>query len=497
MNNFGSYTVSSYLPPNAPLLVVTGVNWEYIRINNNSTYELQVNFTGIGSFIMSEFYLEDFPIPYGFTGQVIITPIQNVSSIGHSVSNLVVVTAWSKGELSNPQSQPLAQPAVTTTATGKPIFSATFGIGTSVGSDQFLNVFNPVASGVVMIVHSAEAFSSETGNQGLAYYLIYNSGADLNLATSVPAVSHSGTLVPPISVAHCTGVDQNPGIPAASIIETQQAQSGVTVDLVKFPDEYRLYPGGNLSIGVISSTGGHAVRCTLKWTEDTVTPIIPVPGGVNVASSIKNDGNPVSTQVIEVTPLGQASSSLLVTNDGLWNAKVIQSGIYHELIQSFSSGNPLRLGQAADITEILGILAVDGNIQPNNTFQSQFAGSVSGTVTLYTPVWGNSLKIGVVVFVSYQDATGARNMIFPSAMNALFCYSGSISTTTFTFNNGGVANGCRHMLTLGGAGAAGTDEAITTVKALNFVQVAGTTDRIVMGATPAAAVNSITMFIGQ
>jgi hypothetical protein len=86
-------------------------------------------------------------------------------------------------------------------------------------------------------------------------------------------------------------------------------------------------------------------------------------GGTVQTSSVQTLSNEGGTSGL-VIDIGDATFPQLLTifQDGhaLWS--VDQSGTKHQAIKINASGTPLQLGQAADITEILGILQPDGNI---------------------------------------------------------------------------------------------------------------------------------------
>jgi hypothetical protein len=315
MNNFGQYTVSSLLPPAPPLQITTGVGWEYLRIINNSAYLLNVNLAGMGTIVLPEYFLEDIYLPSSYRGSLVITPQANVTVIGHSTSNMISINTYQHGEISQPQAQPLSQPAVTTTASGKPIFTALLGFASTSQAVQTLNIFNPAASGVVATFHAARISSNTPGiPQGILAYIV---GADLNLSGGVLINPHTASAKAPISVMHATSDDAAVGH-GGTIIDDERVPGSVTqatIDLLTFPDVVVLYPGTNLLLVLSDTTAAHTVNLVLKWTEDVVTPIIPVPGGVNVAGSIKNDGNPVGTQIVEATVSGDGSSAVIITND--------------------------------------------------------------------------------------------------------------------------------------------------------------------------------------
>lgn len=90
-------------------------------------------------------------------------------------------------------------------------------------------------------------------------------------------------------------------------------------------------------------------------------------------STLSNEGNSSQTLIIDI---GQTGHTLLITinSDGSASWSVLQSGTAHTIFNIETSGNPLQIGQAADITEILGKLTVDqlvtcisNLLMPNNT----------------------------------------------------------------------------------------------------------------------------------
>ncbi len=315
MQNYGSFIASNFLPPAASIQITTGGQWQYIEIQNNSPYQLNINFGGMGQFTMPEMFKEDFLLTRDYRNTILITPSVNITSSSHAASNMIVVNAWAQGEKSKPQAQPLQQQAVTATASGKPLFSATFGVGSSVSSVQALNVFNPLGSGINYTFHSARFFTNEadgaaTGN------IIYLAGADLNLGTAVSAVSHDGSTNPRVSTAHVTAEDTGTAH-GGTLIETQQEQVSTTQDLLAFPDSYTLTPGGQFRITCVAGGGsptGHIVRLTLKWEEDVSTSL---PGGLpnSIGTSLINLGNPAPTPIITATPAGDNGTAVLLTNN--------------------------------------------------------------------------------------------------------------------------------------------------------------------------------------
>lgn len=79
---------------------------------------------------------------------------------------------------------------------------------------------------------------------------------------------------------------------------------------------------------------------------------------VSTVTTLINDGNTNGTQIIESSPVGQASTTS-VTNDGLWVLKTLVAGALHQFLKTQNVGNLLQLGQAGDVAEVLGALTVD------------------------------------------------------------------------------------------------------------------------------------------
>lgn len=325
---------------------------------NNTPYQLAINIGG-NIINFTEFWQKDLAIGNIQPSFVTITPSLAITSSSHAqASQLTVqglVTADGGGDLDGP----IPQQAVTTTATGKPVYSATFGWGPSAQVRQYLNLFNPTNSGIIFHIHSARTATADVSHPRAV--MLYSSGADLNLANAVSIQSHAGTGTPPISVGHATAVEQAPGIAGLTEIESLDFDNPPTVpkDFVTFPDVYDLYPGGNLTLLMLSGVTGNNVRMTLKWTEDTIVPAITVLGPNMVANAIKNDGNAIGTSIIEATPSGFGVSTIQIYNDGSGGWFVDQSGTYHQIFSFNTSGNALQLGKFNDIAEVLGQLLVD------------------------------------------------------------------------------------------------------------------------------------------
>ena len=352
MLRLGTFNINNYLPPAQPLVISSGVGFEYIRIINKSPLALNINIQGMGTIDYPEFFLEDIFLPKSYLGSLTIVPHQDITSVGHGVSGTVSINMYNHGEISRPQAQPLAQPAVTTTATGKPVFSATVGFGSTVTIQQNLNIFNPANSGVIGTFHAGRVYTNDSTGPTANMAII--SGADQNLPNAVSAISHAGIGSPPVSVMHCTSSDAALGTPG-SVPETMNMQQGVTQDFIAFPDVVLLYPGNNLFIDLSSGTTGHVARLTGKWTEDTIVPAILVQGPGGMASSVVNDNNPTGTTVLEATASGDSPSDILIQNNG--------TGTFKGLLQALGNFVTNLITNVSGNNLIINALGIGDTIQ--------------------------------------------------------------------------------------------------------------------------------------
>lgn len=349
----GMFTPSNFLAPANPLSLF-GVHkyFEYIKFINNSPQQLSINFGG-QTVTLSEFRVKDIAVPRWFQGTLVITPTTVITSFGHSQSNLLIIEGYYKGEVDTPEDTALPQQAATTTQTGKPIFSATIGFGSTTTVEQILNIFNPANSGAIAEFHASRAYTND--GTGPTVNLIKFVGADQNYATQVPAVFHGSAINPVISVMHCTAIDSAISVPFTSIPETMNMQQNVTQDALSYPDNVKLYPGENLTVNINSGTIGHVVRLTLKWTEDIIVPPITVLGPNMVANAVVNDNNPSGTTIVEATAQGDSPSDVLIQNNG--------TGIFKGLLQALGNFVTNLIQNVAGNNLIIKVLNTADQIQ--------------------------------------------------------------------------------------------------------------------------------------
>lgn len=333
-------------------------------IGNESPYTLNVT-VGLG--LSKTLYPETvdfFSVGSGFNGNITFIPSGVLTNPSSYTATTITFDAVGINEPIDISVYPisLTRPAINPTATGQPVYTAWAGTNSSAGAVQTLNVFNPANSGVIGIFHSANMFTNSIGIPQTI--LAYSIGADLNLANSTTAIPHIITPGSRISSMHVTWDDVAVGHGGTIMENARVGGNGTThgvdtLDLIKFPDVVYLYPGANLLAVVSDTTTGNVTALSLKWTEQVATPPIIVTGAKAVASSIQNDGSPLATQWLEITPTGFGSSAIVSTVDGQLTWKVVSAGVYHQALKIANAANFLQLGQAGDITEILGQLTVD------------------------------------------------------------------------------------------------------------------------------------------
>jgi hypothetical protein len=106
-----------------------------------------------------------------------------------------------------------------------------------------------------------------------------------------------------------------------------------------------------------------------------------------------------------------------------------------------------------------------------------------------------------VVKLNAWDSAVVATFTFPSGIQFGWFFSsyGSAVANTWDLFIGGTAQTVRHQLTLGAAGAAGTDEAVAAVQSDNqgaFALTGGAATSMQVGTTGGAANSGVIMIIG-
>ncbi len=288
-----------------------------LLITNESPFTVSIRLEGsarTGTLLPES--VDFFPTSLGFNGNVLYSASAVLTNPSSYTANTLSIEAVGLQEPFDSTSFPVAltRPAVNPTATGNPIFTAQFGLGTSANNVQTLNIYNPANSGVDMIFHSAKVFTSDTTNQQAV--MTYIPGADLNLATPVSVRPHTLQLNPPVSNAHVTFADDtgHGGTP----IETNRTPTSPGMwELLTFPDTVTLKPGVNLLVVCSGGASGKMIHLVAKWSEQVAVPAPSLKGvPILTAANIVNDGNSAGTGIVEATVSGDSASAVYITNSG-------------------------------------------------------------------------------------------------------------------------------------------------------------------------------------
>ena len=164
-------------------------------------------------------------------------------------------------------------------------------------------------------------------------------------------------------------------------------------------------------------------------------------GNVNVASAntLSNEGNSTGTEVIDIGPTGNARTIDIFNDHFTWS--VVQSGVPHTVLQGFTSGNPLEIGEAGDTSEVLGTLKVDQALTV--TGDATLNGAGTGlTVTNNETVGGTLTVTGDSTFNGSGNGVSVTNNLQVKGTSSLD--NGAITTD----GSGNVSSGTVNAVNL-------------------------------------------------
>jgi hypothetical protein len=158
---------------------------------------------------------------------------------------------------------------------------------------------------------------------------------------------------------------------------------------------------------------------------------------VSTVQTLSNEGATAGLLVID---MGDTNFSQLVAlyNDGhaLW--AVDQTGVKHQVIKIQTSGNPLQLGQASDITEVLGVLQPDVSINAPAATDlvekvptgQKISWQVNSVEEAKVDATGITLAAGNKFFGNELDSLAATDLLLlaPVGQQVSFNTGGSIHT---------------------------------------------------------------------
>lgn len=226
-------------------------------------------------------------------------------------------------------------------------------------------------------------------------------------------------------------------------------------------------------------------------TENSSNVVVVGAGGGNEIDLVDNAG----TKLVTVDGNG-----LHVPGGG---QKIDAGGGAVDLNIGVATGRTLRLQNplGTDIIQIATALAAVTTRFDFNAPAAQVTnGTVGGSCTFFVPCWGTSLKVCIVQINGWNSA-GVALFTFASAISFgwyFSSYGSAQASPTWDLFIGATAQAERQLLTLGAAGAAGTDNGGTAIHSDNigsFVLTGGGATSMQIG-TDVGAVSGVLLIIG-
>ncbi len=151
-------------------------------------------------------------------------------------------------------------------------------------------------------------------------------------------------------------------------------------------------------------------------------------------------------------------------------------------IYGFNPTNPLVSGFYSD-----GTMSIQGTPQGAN-------GSVAGTATFLTPIWGTSLKIAMITFGGHKSAS-TPSFTLPSTIGRALGLNMSNNTSNVAIRTGGTTNNIASLnaLLAGGGGTFATAGAWGS-GAIGYIGT--TSDNLLIGSTGGTVVNGAFVLVG-
>jgi hypothetical protein len=177
-----------------------------------------------------------------------------------------------------------------------------------------------------------------------------------------------------------------------------------------FTDYY--YPGEDISLGGVLGNSPIGIGGTISVTNVT---------------ALSNETNPINTLVIDVGIPGNTLLLQIFNDHFIWS--VLQSGVVHQVLKGNTSGNPLQIGQAADVSEVLGNLTVDGTAQSGTFTFNNGASMASGDLALNAHGITSAGLIQSTTFESlnYHDSSGNDGMVITAGATTRIQSAGQVA----------------------------------------------------------------------
>src|SRR5260221_3122114 len=325
-----------------------GVNKdEQLVIYNDTVFSIKLTFPDTNVDIIPPSWAKDWIVTSIPMGKVKWEIVDQIQGTNYPITQIYGTLYEPTEHVARVNTSMSRSPAVTSTASGDPLFTSTFRVFSNVGTYQGLNIFNPANSGFTYTIHSAKVLNNKDNTNPICRLFLIT-GADNNLPIPIRAASHDGNSNPRISSSHVTA---NDGIATGGVLPELDGYNipiGIPIDFLTFPDVTTLAPGNNLLIEFISGGLGNLYDLTFKWSERSITSQAPAFVAVGaliqaIATKLQNDGNVPGTVIIESQALGSSSSDVLLTNDG----QLTISGLFRALADILVSGHVVEPNNTA------------------------------------------------------------------------------------------------------------------------------------------------------
>ncbi len=206
-----------------------------------------------------------------------------------------------------------------------------------------------------------------------------------------------------------------------------------------------------------------------------------IAGAATNASNVKLSDTNHQTEILGTL---LADSHIIIPNATTMQAKD-SGGTVRDILKLFSDNdlyliatpangnakvsNSAQSAAIATFNDTAGLALNVGQFAPNMGALATVNGNVSGTVTLFTPIWGSALKVLIVSFNGFNDTLGFSTTLPSPAISRGFYACGNIGTATCGMWNNGVAQTLSQISAIGTG--AGSSVGTTTAKANSIGQL--------------------------
>ncbi len=136
---------------------------------------------------------------------------------------------------------------------------------------------------------------------------------------------------------------------------------------------------------------------------------VPVSTSTNAVTA---EGAAINTEVIDIGPVGNLKVIDIFNDHFIWS--VVQAGVAHQILKGNIAGNPLQIGQAGDVSEVLGKFTIDQLLTLTPTLLATLNGGVSGTLQVYQ-IWGGTIQLFFLSYTNFKEGGAQQQITFANA----------------------------------------------------------------------------------